>query len=112
MMRRLLGFALARVAGLHVTEAEHGLEAVRKLATQRFDLVITDMNMPIMDGLKLIRHIRDDAVHHEVPIIVVTTERGESDRSRAMSLGATAYVTKPIQAEEIVDTVRRVLREA
>ncbi len=109
MMRRLMGHALARVPGIDVTEAEDGLDAMRKLATMRFDLIITDLNMPIMDGLKLIKRVRDDAVHKNTPIIVVTTERGAEDRSRAMALGANAYVTKPIRAPEIVENVKRAL---
>lgn len=109
MMRRLMGNALARVECVDVTEAEDGLDAMRKLATQKFDLIITDLNMPIMDGLKLIKRIRDDAVHRSTPIIVVTTERGAEDRARALALGANAYVTKPIRAPEIVENVKRAL---
>jgi two-component system chemotaxis response regulator CheY len=109
MMRRLLGSALSRVESLEITEAQDGLDALKKLASKRFDLIVTDLNMPIMDGLKLIRRVRDDATHRLTPIVVVTTERGEADRTRAMSLGANAYVTKPIQADELTAAVNRVL---
>jgi two-component system, chemotaxis family, chemotaxis protein CheY len=109
-MRQLVVFALARIPGLRVTEAEDGVDALRKLAGSKFDLVVTDINMPIMDGLKLVKRIRDDAVHKDVPIIVITTESAEEDRNRAMKLGASAYLTKPIQAVTIIATVRELLK--
>ena len=102
MMRQLLVFALARIKGLKVTEAEDGVDGLRKLAADRFDLVITDINMPIMDGLKLVKRIRSDEVHKDTPIIVITTEGSQEDRQRAMSLGATAYITNPIQAPQVI----------
>jgi two-component system, chemotaxis family, chemotaxis protein CheY len=109
-MRQLVVFALARIPGLRVTEAEDGVDALRKLAGSKFDLVVTDINMPIMDGLKLVKRIRDDAVHKDVPIIVITTESAEEDRNRAMKLGASAYLTKPVQAVTIIATVRELLK--
>lgn len=108
-MRQLLVFALARIKGLKVTEAEDGVDGLRKLAAQRFDLVITDINMPIMDGLKLVKRIRSDEVHKDTPIIVITTEGSQEDRQRAMSLGATAYITKPIQAPQVIAQVNALL---
>jgi two-component system chemotaxis response regulator CheY len=110
MMRQLLVFALARVPGLRVTEADDGVDALRKLAAQRFDIILTDINMPIMDGLKLVRRIRADAAHKDTPIVIVTTESAEEDRKRAMALGANAYVTKPIQAPRILEVVRELLK--
>ena len=112
MMRQLLVFALARIKGLRVTEAEDGVDGLRKLAADRFDLVITDINMPIMDGLKLVKRIRSDEVHKETPIIVITTEGSQEDRQRAMSLGATAYITKPIQAPQVIAQVKALLGDS
>ena len=109
MMRRLIKFALGRVEGIEVDEAENGFEALRKLAEKDYELIVTDLNMPIMDGLKLIHQIRASDKHSGVPIIVVTTERGAEDRSRALAIGATDYITKPIKAAEIVASVRRIL---
>jgi two-component system, chemotaxis family, chemotaxis protein CheY len=91
MMRQLLVFALARVRNLRVTEADDGVDGLRKLANARFDLIVTDINMPIMDGLKLIRRVRTDPVHKDTPIIVITTEGSQEDRHRALQLGANAY---------------------
>lgn len=109
MMRQLLVFALARIKKLHVTEAEDGVDGLRKLAGGRFDLVITDINMPIMDGLKLVKRIRSDEVHKDVPIIIITTEGSTEDRQRAMALGANAYITKPIQAPQVIAKVKELL---
>jgi two-component system chemotaxis response regulator CheY len=110
MMRQLLVFALARIKQLNVTEAEDGVDGLRKLAGNRFDLVITDINMPIMDGLKLVKRIRTDEVHKDVPIIIITTEGSSEDRQRAMALGANAYITKPIQAPQVIAQVKELLR--
>jgi two-component system chemotaxis response regulator CheY len=109
MMRQLLVFALARIKQLSVTEAEDGVDGLRKLAERRFDLIITDINMPIMDGLKLVSRIRSDETHKDVPIIIITTEGSAEDRQRAMALGANAYITKPIQAPQEIAQVKELL---
>ena len=109
MMRQLLVFALARIKQLTVTEAEDGVDGLRKLAQGKFDLIITDINMPIMDGLKLVQRIRSDETHKDVPIIIITTEGSQEDRQRAMALGATAYITKPIQAPQVIAKVKELL---
>ena len=97
-MRQLIVFALKRIRELEVVEADDGVDALRKLAGARFDIILTDINMPIMDGLKLVKRLRGDEVHKDVPIVIITTEGGEEDRQRALALGANAYITKPIQA--------------
>jgi two-component system chemotaxis response regulator CheY len=66
--------------------------------------------MPIMDGLKLVRKIRTDEKHKDVPVIVITTEGSKEDRERAMALGASAYITKPIQAPQVIETVKELLK--
>ncbi|MBN8614254.1 MAG: response regulator [Deltaproteobacteria bacterium] len=110
MMRQLLVFALARVKRIQVTEAEDGVDALRKLAAQKFDLILTDINMPVMDGLKLVKRIRADAQHANTPIVVITTEGSTEDRQRAMALGANAYITKPIQAPQVIQKVKELLK--
>ncbi len=108
-MRQLLVFSLRRLDDVEVTEAANGMEGLKKLQGTTFDLVVTDINMPMMDGLKLVGMIRSDANHKEVPIIVITTEGAEEDRQRAMQLGANAYITKPIQAPQVISTVEELL---
>jgi two-component system, chemotaxis family, chemotaxis protein CheY len=111
VMRRSLVQALGRLA-LQLHEAEDGVEAIRKLAADRFDLVVTDINMPVMDGLKLIRHIRAGIETATLPIVVVTTEAAEIDRRKAMDLGANVYLVKPVQAHEVIEAVKPLLPAA
>lgn len=108
-MRQLLVFALSRVKQLKVTEADDGVDGLKKLASGKFDIILTDINMPIMDGLKLVKRVRTDPVHKDVPIVIITTESAEEDRQRALSLGANAYITKPIQAPQVIAKVRELL---
>jgi two-component system chemotaxis response regulator CheY len=109
-MRKQLCYALHRVVGVDTVEAADGADAWRKLTTAAFDLVITDINMPLLDGLKLVALVRAGGPHQRVPLVVITTEGAEADRKRAMSLGASAYLVKPVQANQVVDTVRSLLR--
>ena len=110
MMRQLIVFALTRIPKMRVTEADDGVDGLRKLATGKFDIILTDINMPIMDGLKLVRRVRLDPTHKDVPIVVITTEASEEDRSRALALGANAYITKPIVAQVVIAKVRELLK--
>ena len=109
VMRQLLVFALGRVGRISVTEAADGVAALRKLTDAHFDLIVTDINMPIMDGLKLVKRIRADESYQAVPILVITTESSAEDRQRAMALGANAYITKPIQAPQVIAKVKELL---
>ena len=109
MMRQLVAFALGRIKGLRVVEADDGVDGIRKLGTAPFDVIITDINMPILDGLKLVQHVRNDPRHKDTPVVVITTDSAADDRSRAMGLGANAYITKPIQAPEVISIVKKLL---
>ena len=110
MMRQLLVLALSRLKNLAVTEADDGVDGLRKLATGKFDIILTDINMPIMDGLKLVKRVRSDETMKDIPIIIITTEGAEEDRQRALALGANAYITKPIQAPQVIAQVKELLR--
>ncbi len=110
MMRQLLVFALSRVKNLKVVEADDGVDGLRKLAAGKFDIILTDINMPIMDGLKLVKRIRIDPVHKDTPVIIITTEGSVEDRKRALELGANAYITKPIQAPQVIAKVKELLK--
>ncbi|BDG05892.1 response regulator [Anaeromyxobacter oryzae] len=110
VLRRQLCSALQRVAGLSTTEAADGADAWRKLGADTFDIVLTDINMPVLDGLKLLSLLRGGGPHQRVPVVVITTESAEEDRRRALSLGASAYLVKPVQGQQVVDAVRALLR--
>jgi len=109
-MRQLLVYALKRIPGMAAVEASDGVEALRALAgDDKPDIILTDINMPIMDGLKLVQRVRSDDAFAKVPIIVITTEGGAEDRARALSLGANAYITKPIKAPQLIKQVKELL---
>jgi two-component system chemotaxis response regulator CheY len=108
-MRKMIVFALSRLRQLSVVEADDGVDALRQIANQRFDIIITDINMPILDGLKLVKRLRADEAYKNVPIVIITTEGAEEDRQRALALGANAYITKPIQAPQVLGLVREIL---
>ena len=109
MMRQLLAFALYRIKGLTVVESDDGVDALRKLSKGKFDIIVTDINMPLLDGLKLVQRVRSDPVHKDTPIVVVTTDSASDDKDRAFELGANAYITKPIQASQVIATIRQLL---
>jgi len=109
-MRQLLVFALRRLPGVDIVEAQDGMDGLRKLSSDHFDLALIDINMPVMDGLKLIGLMRGEDELRDVPVVVITTEGAEQDRERALRLGANEYLTKPIQANRVLSVVRSLLK--
>lgn len=109
-MRQLISFALKRLRGIKIVEANDGVEGLKKLSSTKFDIIFTDINMPVMDGLKLISLVRDNAIYRDIPIVVITTEGAHEDRERAMALGANDYITKPIQPNRILDVAKELLK--
>jgi two-component system chemotaxis response regulator CheY len=111
-MRQLIAFALKRLPGVRIVEAHDGVDGLKKLSSDKFDLILTDINMPVMDGLKLVSLVRNDANYRTTPIVVITTEGAQEDRDRALALGANDYITKPIQANRILELARSLLKPA
>ncbi len=109
-MRQLISFALKRIRGVRIVEAGDGVDGLKKVSAEKFDLIFTDINMPVMDGLKLISLVREDATHKGVPIVVITTEGAQEDRQRALALGANDYITKPIQPNRILEVAKQLLK--
>lgn len=109
-MRQLIVFALDRIPGLQIEEAGDGVAALKKLSAEHFDLLLTDINMPIMDGLKLVSLIRNDQQYKSMPVVVITTEGAQLDRERAIAIGANEYITKPIQTARIIEVARQLLK--
>ena len=109
-MRQLLVFALKRLQGVEVVEAKDGMDGLRKVTSDHFDLALVDINMPVMDGLKLIHLIRDEESLKGMPIVVITTEGAEEDRARALALGADEYLTKPVQANRVLAVAKSLLK--
>ena len=108
-MRQLISFSLKRFKNVKIVEAVDGVDALKKLSTDRIDLILTDINMPVMDGLKLVSLVRQNPLLKAVPIIIITTEGAEEDRERGMALGANAYISKPIQSSHLIKTISELL---
>ena len=109
-MRQLLVFSLNRLRNMEIVEAEDGMEGLRYLSSDHFDLALIDINMPVMDGLKLISRIRSEDKFASMPIVVITTEGAQEDRERALALGADEYLTKPIQANRVLTVAKSLLK--
>ena len=109
-MRQLLVFALKRMKDVDIVEAQDGMDGLRKVTGDDFDLAFVDINMPVMDGLKLISLIRGEENLAKMPICVITTEGAKEDRERALSLGANEYLTKPIQANKVLAVAKSLLK--
>ena len=109
-MRQLLAFALKRLKDVDIVEAQDGMDGLRKVTSDHFDLALIDINMPVMDGLKLVSLIRGEENINDMPIVVVTTEGAKEDRERAIALGANEYLTKPIQANKVLQVAKALLK--
>ena len=109
-MRQLLVFALKRLKDAEIVEASDGMDGLRKVTSDHFDLALVDINMPVMDGLKLISLIRSEDSLKEMPFVVITTEGATEDRERALALGADEYLTKPIQANRVLAVAKGLLK--
>lgn len=108
-MRALLSAAL-NGAGFEVDLAEDGLDGLDKIRAQRPDLVITDINMPRLDGFGFIEGVRADSDFMSVPILVLTTESGERLKMRAREAGATGWIVKPFDEDKLVSVIHRLVQ--
>jgi len=108
IMRMFLVMSLKRMLTVNITEAVNGIDALAKLKSNKFDLLLTDMNMPEMNGAELIRFVRT-GMKSDIPIVVITTKGEIKDRELGMSLGASGYLTKPVNQAELIKTVLRFL---
>ena len=106
--RRLVGLYL-KSEGYALVQAENGLEALEKLAQGPVDLIITNMNMPHMDGVALTRSLKQDKALRSIPVVMLTTEAGEQERQSGLAAGVSAYLIKPVAQARLAQEVRRVL---
>ena len=108
-MRQLISFSLKRFKGCKIVEAVDGVDALKKLSSDKIDVILTDINMPVMDGLKLVSLVRQNPELKAIPIIIITTEGADEDRQRGLALGANAYIAKPIQSSHLIKTITELL---
>ncbi len=107
-MRQMVAFTL-KSAGFEVDEAEDGQVALEMAQKGGYDLVLADVNMPNMDGITLVRELRGLANYKFTPLLILTTEAGADKKAEGKSAGATGWLVKPFNPEQLVSTVNRVL---
>ncbi len=107
-MRQMVSFTL-KGAGYDVVEAADGKDALDKAKGQQFDLVISDVNMPIMDGITLIKELRALTEYKFIPLLMLTTESGDDKKIQGKSAGATGWIVKPFNPDQLLATINKVL---
>ena len=107
-MRQMVGYTL-REGGFEVIEAEHGQDALNKLQNTTVDIIITDLNMPIMDGITLIKNLRKQPALKSKPILMLTTEGLSAKKEEGKAAGATGWIIKPFDPEKLLQTIAKVL---
>ncbi len=108
-IRSMIRMSLEESGGFFVVEAGNGFEALKTLPTRPFDLIITDINMPDINGLELIGFVKSNPAYKGIPLIIVSTEKSEEDKKRGMALGASGYVVKPFTKDELMSMVKGVV---
>lgn len=108
-MRKMVSFTLTG-AGFHVVEAVDGQDAFEKAQTHTIDLVLTDQNMPRLDGLGLTRKLRDHPKFKATPILILTTESSDQMKQAGRSAGATGWLVKPFDPARLIEVIQKVIR--
>lgn len=107
-IRQMVSFTL-KGAGYEVAEAADGQEGLDKIKAKKYDLVLTDQNMPRMDGLSLIKALRSIPQYSNVPVLMLTTESSDTMKSNGKAAGATGWLVKPFDPSKLLEVVRKVL---
>lgn len=107
-MRMMVAHTL-RTAGFTVVEGSDGKEALGRLDSHKVDLVITDLNMPVMDGFEFITRLRGRAQHRFTPVLMLTTEHTDAKKQQGRAVGATGWIVKPFNPQQLLQVVGRVL---
>lgn len=106
-MRDMLAVTL-RTAGYDVLQAENGQEGLDVLKANPVDVIITDLNMPVMDGFTFIKRLREDTANTAIPVLILTTESSQDKKEKGRAAGATGWIVKPFDPTKLVEVVRRV----
>ncbi len=110
-MRSLIVATVEDLTGFETVEVKNGIEALKMLPTQEFDLIITDINMPNINGLEVVSFVKSHPQYQSIPIIIVSTEQGEKEIEKGLSLGASDYLTKPFHPENLKKVIQKVMSE-
>lgn len=109
MTRSMIRAVVEEIDDLETVEAASGFEALKILPSQTFDLIVTDINMPDINGLELINFVKKDERYRGIPLLIVSTEKSDEDKERGMAIGANAYITKPFKPQQLQDAVKSLL---
>jgi len=108
--RKMISLIL-KSKGYEVVTAENGIEALQKLGLERINLILTDMNMPYMDGIEFIKQVRANPDISNIPIVMITTEADEDEKRRAFEAGVDDYLVKPTNAEQISESIKKIVKK-
>ncbi len=112
-MRALVTVALEGLStAVKITEAVSGFEALRVLHGERFDLIVTDINMPDINGLELVSFVKNSEPYRSIPLVIISTESSQRDRAKGLGLGAEAYLVKPFEPEALRQIVEDLLADS
>jgi two-component system chemotaxis response regulator CheY len=107
--RSLITAVIEEAGEFDIVEAATGFEALKVLPMRQFDLILTDINMPDINGIELINFLKGNPRYNQIPLVIISTEKSEEDRNRGIQAGANAYITKPFKAKELQDTIKNIL---
>jgi two-component system chemotaxis response regulator CheY len=108
--RKLLSLYL-KGKGYEVVTAENGLDAMEKVGTENINFILTDMNMPYMDGIEMTKNLKSDPALNSIPVVMVTTEADEDEKRRAFEAGVDDYLVKPTNADQINESIKKILKK-
>lgn len=109
-MRSLIAATLEELgAPVKITEAASGFEALRMLPRDSFDLIVTDINMPDINGLELVSFVKKNERYSAIPLVIISTEGSERDREKGLGLGADAYLVKPFEPDDLREIAKTLL---
>jgi two-component system chemotaxis response regulator CheY len=109
IMRGIIVSSLANLQQIRSVEVSNGFEALRALPQEKFDIILTDINMPDINGLELLSFLKNHPHYRTIPVVIISTEKSENDRKRGLELGADDYLTKPFEPGELENIIRRLL---
>lgn len=109
--RSLITAIVEEAGDFEIVEAATGFEALKQIPSREFDLILTDINMPDINGFEFISFVKNNPRYNSIPLIIISTEKSDEDRKRGLEAGAEAYVTKPFKARELQDIINSVLQQ-
>lgn len=109
-MRALIVSTVEGIADIDITETSSGFEALKILPHKKFDLILTDINMPDINGLELVKFVKTSPEYKDIPLIIISTEGSDRDRQRGVELGANEYVIKPFKPELLQRLITKYLK--